>query len=611
MSARRLVADSGIISLLAIVSFGLSTLLIGGCLYLLFGWLSLDIPLIFTLLFGALISATDPVAVLALFKEYGAPRRLSLIFEGESLFNDATAVAAFLILLEMILYTTGEISIVHSIARLISMLGGGILFGLMMGGMFTYLVGQTRVHETASITLTIVLAHLTFILAELISEHLIPISPIISTTIASLIIGNYGRAKLHHRAEAAVNHIWEQLAFLSNSLIFILIGILVIKTSFSLPLIGITLLTVLVVAVVRALSIYPVIRAYNLIASPTQTIPHTWQHMLAWGSLRGALAITMVLLVPDSLMLPHWTFIHTPKEVLLALTVGCIVATLFIKATTIRGMMRLLTLDRLTTTEELEYQEARALMHHAVTEKLSQYHERGYIDTAIAEQLLTDHTKAFTHACQTISKLSVERRNDLAHRVLRMYAIGIEKRHLTELYHHQEVNETVFRHISGKLQLQLEAIESGNLSPDMSLHSDGRDILERLFSTLESLLRPTTPLTHFQNKYQYYRAQAIISRKVVKEITSMSGTSASTIFTSEAVTHVQDLYTTFKTQSLKKLTALAATNPTEATRLAYTLAQHAVHTIEQTMLEKINRQQLITPKLFVTLRDEVATEHPE
>ena len=91
----------------------------------------------------------------------------------------------------------------------------------------------------------------------------------------------------------------------------------------------------------------------------------------------------------------------------------------------------------------------------------------------------------------------------------------------------------------------------------------------------------------------------------------MSGTSASTIFTSEAVTHVQDLYTTFKTQSLKKLTALAATNPTEATRLAYTLAQHAVHTIEQTMLEKINRQQLITPKLFVTLRDEVATEHPE
>ncbi len=617
MSARRLVADSGIISLLAIVSFSLSTVLIGGGLYLLFGWLTLDIPFLFTLLFGALISATDPVAVLALFKEYGAPCRLSLIFEGESLFNDATAVAAFLVLLEIVLRTSGETSLFEGALSVVSMLLGGIVFGLIMGGGFAYMVGKTREHETASITLTIVLAHLTFILAELVSEHLIigslalPISPIISTTIASLVMGNYGRAKLHHRAETAVKNIWEQLAFLSNSLIFILIGILVVQTSYSVALGGITILTIVVVALARALSIYPVVQLYNLTSSAEQNIPASWQHMLSWGSLRGALAVTMVLLVPDTLTFPGWTFMHSPKEVLLALTIGCIVATLFIKATTIRSMMRALSLDTLTTTEELEYQEARALMHHAVTEKLTQYHERGYIDTAIAEQLLDEHAEAFTQACKTISALSIERRSDLAHRVLRMYAIGIEKRHLKELYHHQEVNETVYRQLSGKLQLQLESIESGNLSPNMSLHSDGRDILERLFSAIELILQPATPLDHFRNKYQYYRAQAIISRKVVKEFDTMSGTSASTIFTTDAVKHVRDLYTTFKTQSLGKLTSLADTNPTEAAKLAYTLAEHAVHTIEHAILEKINHQQLITPKLFVTLHEEVSTNHSE
>ncbi len=610
MNIRSLVADSGAVLILSIGSFLVSTILISLGLHFLLLLIDISIPLSITLLFGALISATDPVAVLALFKEYGVPRRLSLIFEGESLFNDATAVALFLITLEAI--TNGGMTILTSLTgflTFISMLAFGVIFGLFMGGLFSSLVGATRENEVASITLTIVLAHITFIMAEVIS-HLeffglfnIHISPIISTTIASLVIGNYGRAKMNSKAEHFVSKIWEQFAFMANSLIFILIGILMVEVKLFEPVIlGAIGLTILIVAIARALSIYPIVSIYNLIQKKEREIPIAWQHLLAWGSLRGALAVTMIFLIPDDLTIAGWSLEVSPKEFLLSLTIGCIAATLFIKATTIKNFVSKFKLDSLTAVEEIEYQEARALIHHKVTERLKQYQERGYIDSEIVETLLMEHTAAYKTACEKVNALSEDCREDLAFRVLRIYAIGIEKRSLKILYDHNEVTETVFRRIQGKLRLQLEAIEEGNLAPDVTLHADGRDILEHFFGTIRKLFKMNSDQDSFSNKYMYYRAQAIISRKVLKEINILEKAS-SNIFTHEAVNHVYNLYNKFKENSELKLTDISNNNPKDSTKLARALAKHSVRTIEENVLEDIFRKELITQKLHITLKE--------
>lgn len=171
MDIRKLVSDAGAVFALSIGSFLISTTLIASLLYFVLMLLGINVPISITLLFGALISATDPVAVLALFKEYGVPRRLSLIFEGESLFNDATAVAFFLIILAAI--ESGTLTMSTTIPGFLtfsSMLILGVLFGLLVGGIFAFLVGIARESQVASITLTIVLAHITFILAEVISQ---------------------------------------------------------------------------------------------------------------------------------------------------------------------------------------------------------------------------------------------------------------------------------------------------------------------------------------------------------------------------------------------------------------------------------------------------------
>lgn len=610
MDIRKLVKDSFLVLLLSVGSFLISAVLIAFGLQFVLGLFGFDVPIIVTLLFGALISATDPVAVLALFKEYGAPRRLSLIFEGESLFNDATAVALFLIILEAMNH--GDISILTTMEgffMFISMLVGGALFGLLIGGVFAWMVGAARESELASITLTIVLAHITFITAELISQSsfggfTMHLSPIIATTVASLLMGNYGRAKINPHAEEFVSKLWEQFAFMANSLIFLLMGVLIASTApLFTSLAPVIVITILIVATARALSIYPMTLLFNAISKTVDRIPGNWQHLLAWGSLRGALAITMVLLVPEDLSVPYWDFPVSPKEFLLVLTISCITTTLIIKATTIKHFLSKFKLDCLTEVEEFEYQEARALMHKKVTEKLLYYIERGYIDEVIAERLLQEHVGAFKNACNNIQQLTDERRDDLAFRVLRMFAIGIERRYLLNLYNNHEVTEPIFRRISGKLKLQLEAIEHGNLSPDTSIHADARDVFERLAGLLKTIFKPSSLERTYAERYMYYRAQAIISRKVLKELDIID--EAHTIFTKAAVEHVRTLYTTFKQNSERKLKNHANEQPVVAEKLAQQLAEHSIHTIERTVLEDIVKKELITPKLFIALSDEI------
>lgn len=614
INARRMIEDIPVVMILAVASLLVSTILIGGALYFLLAFLGLNVPFIVTLLFGALISATDPVAVLSLFKEYGAPRRLSLIFEGESLFNDATAVALFLVLLEVARFGYhGQDTITEGLISFTSMMVGGVIFGVLVGGIFAKIIGMTRENEIASITLTIVLAHITFILAEIISQHVVigsfelHLSPIIATTVAALLMGNYGRSKIHPRAEEFVEKLWSQLAFMSNSIIFILIGILFVNVpKLDATMIGVVGATILIVAIARAISIYPVVGIFNLATSTEKKIPKSWQHLLSWGSLRGALAITMVLLIPDELAFTGWDLAMSPKDFLLSLTVGCIFATLFIKATTIQTFMRMLKLDTLTPIEEVESLEAKALVHHEVTKRIKLYTDRGYINQNVAETLQSAHQNAFQ---KTYEELKTPELNKLSERVLRIFAIGIEKHYLKELYHHNEVSERVFKRLSGKLQLQLEAVEKGDLEPNTSIHTDGKDIFEHMANKVRQLIGGTSESKKIDDLYMYYRAQTIISRKVLKELKGNAYISTSPLFVkNNALEHVTMLYKKFKVQSESKMQQVANEHPENSNQLSLQLAISAVHKIETVTLHELFERQLITPKLYINLKEEMLSK---
>ena len=432
MNIRRIGENIGTISALAIVGLLVSAFFIAFAGYWGLAAIGLEVPFVVVLLFGALISATDPVAILALFKDFGAPRRLALIFEGESLFNDATSLALFLIVLESVSAGfQGASSVLQGIFIFISMLLGGTVFGFFMGWFFSKLLQIAR-HEHLQISLTMLAAHTTFLAGRI---HLSfahadgQADPcFIHPRHRNRLTGHRQLWPLqdHAQSPGIHEHFWSYAAFVANSLVFILLGLLFTTLSVSLlDILPALVVIIIVVMVARALSVYPVIGVMNAIRRE-QPIPLSWQHLMAWGSLRGALAVTMVLIIPDTLSHPEWKQDYSIKEFILALTIGCIYFTLFIKATSMNSAIRRFRINELHGLEPMEYLEGKVYVYAQSLLRLLSLHDQPHVDEKALQALQAKYTGLYQEAFRELSRNTHDSAAMFA-RVLRIHAIGVEK----------------------------------------------------------------------------------------------------------------------------------------------------------------------------------------
>ncbi|HSH18382.1 MAG TPA: sodium:proton antiporter [Candidatus Saccharimonadales bacterium] len=563
MNIRRMVENAWSISLLAIVGLMISAGLIAAALYYLLPLIGLEIPFIVALLFGAIISSTDPVAVLALFKELGAPKRLTMIFEGESLFNDGTAVALFLAILAVAeTGFHGAGTVLEGLFIFIMMLSSGILLGILMAGLFSRALRYTRGNEFVTVTLLIVSAHFVFILGELINAkglfglHM-HVSSIIATTVAALFLGNYARHALSPRSDQYIAKSVEHLAFVANSLVFLLAGILFASTRVNLNQLWLPiLLTIVIVALARIISVYAVLVPLGWLKLEAP-VPPSWQKLLAWGSLRGALAIIVVLLIPDNFRPAGWQYAYSPQEFLLALTIGCILATLFIKGLTIAPLMHRLGVDKPDPLDE-----ARRIdlgLYYLITERerFKQQMERGFIRQDQYDTLAVRLQKNIDGLCKGRDKLADAHGRTLFEQSLRLMAIDIEERYLKELYTNNELSEQAYRIIIGKLNLQREKIEHAEiLDIDPSLYTDRKDVFDRLVGRVQGMFDRQADKEAPAEKYRYYRAQAVISRKVVKILTWMQEQYGEDVFLPEVYEGVKRTYIDYQNAATKRMEVL-------------------------------------------------------
>lgn len=616
MDIRTMVGNIRSISLLAVVGLLISTALVGFGIYTLFPFIGYTVPLMVALLFGALISSTDPVAVLALFKEYGAPKRLALIFEGESVFNDGTAMAVFIILLEIArVGFSGVETVFHALFMFTTMVLGGIIAGLVLGTFFSKAIEFAKQNEAISITLTLVTAYVTFLVTEVVSSHLsiggveIKLSPIIATVVAALVIGNYGRYKIGVRAQEFVEKFWGQIAFLANSIVFLLVGLLFANLPFEplmliVPIVG----AIIIVATARALSIYIPIIFLNWTRTE-EYVPWTWQHLLAWGSLRGALAITLVLIIPDSLTFPGWEYSFSPKDFIMALTIGCIYTTLFVKATTIGPLMKALKINDFSTIEKREYSESRALIHATVLKRIEAFAAKGYIDTLTYVSLKQKHEAQYQKFIDSCVRHNSNESAMLSESVLRLYALGIEKFFLKELLVYGEVTEHVFKKILGKLTVQLECAEKGICEVNWSTERDPKDIFENMAHGVRKILGLITKKSGMAEKFMYYRAQSIIASKVIKELGVTHETYGANVFSPAFLEKIIGQYTEFRNSATAKMQAIARANPEVTHNLFEQLAQSAVFKVEEQVLEDLKEREMITAKIYIALHQELVNEN--
>lgn len=563
MNMRRMLESSWPIMLLAIVGLLISTALVATALYFVLPLVGLPIPFIVALLFGAIISSTDPVAVLALFKEYGAPKRLSLIFEGESIFNDATAVALFLVILAVATNGFhGAETVLEGAGVFAMMLTLGIAFGIGMAALFSRGLRYTRSNEFVTVTMLIVSAHIVFILSELINTHEIfglhlHMSPIIATTVSSLFLGNYARHSLSPRSDEYLGKSIEHLAFVANSLVFLMAGILFASTDINLSVLLVPILVAIaIVATSRAISVYAVIKPLNWL-KPGTNIPSAWQKLLAWGSLRGALAIIVVLLIPDDLQVAGWQHAFTPKELLLGLTIGCILATLFLKAPTIGPMIRKLGVDKPSPFQQAYKTELGLYYLRTELARLEDQHKRGYLREEHYVNLAQVIRTKLEHTLQTRQTLRSAHGKTLFKQTLLHIALEIEIHYLKELYSREEVDEVVYRKIKGKLNLQKETIERDEYeSMNPSIYTDRKDVFERMVAFVHSVIVRRSELDGLKESYQYYRAQSIIARKALKTLTHMQAQYGEQIFDVEAFDKVTAIFSSYHLKTAVKVDKL-------------------------------------------------------
>lgn len=363
LDARGLIKNILPILVLAIPGIIVSMLLVGMGL-----WLTLEINLIIALLFGALISATDPVAVVALFKELGVPRRLMLLVEGESLFNDATAIVLFNILLGFVLSNTLSIDAIYPIVpEFLRVFLGGILVGAVLGLIMSELMVRLyHGNDSVAIIFSMALAYFSFIVAE----HGFHVSGVMSVLTAAICFNITGLMRLSTENSHAVYNTWEVLVLICNSLLFILIGLSVDGAQLIESWQAI-LIAVIAVTIARAVSVYLFVplttRCFGL-----PTVSYGEQHVMWWGGLKGGLAIAIVLSIPDSL---------PEKQFLIELTVGVVLISLLLNATTIRHLIHALKIDRLSNNEWAEFQQNRERVKSAVDDILQSFTEMHLLDT--------------------------------------------------------------------------------------------------------------------------------------------------------------------------------------------------------------------------------------
>lgn len=312
---RELLRDLPVILTFATVGVLLSAGMTAAGMYYLAGWEWQS-----AILFGVLIAATDPVSVIATFKEAGVQGRLRLLVEAESLFNDGAAAVTFSLALAFA--TSGSITGSDTVQILLFTVAGGILCGVLVAGAVLALAGRTDDH-LVELTLSAVAAYGSFLLAE--HFHL---SGVLASLVAGLLTGNLGSlGSFTDKGRDAVVSFWDFIAFVVNSLIFMLIGIEVAYQNFTNLLFPIVI-AILLVLLGRALAIYPLSAAF--LRSGLQ-ISFNHQHILFWGGLRGALALALALGLPPEM---------PQRETIVAVAFGVVAFSILAQGLTMVSLLR-------------------------------------------------------------------------------------------------------------------------------------------------------------------------------------------------------------------------------------------------------------------------------
>ncbi len=314
-----------LVGLLAVFGTLTSTALVGGAFYLLVQLFGIQLDLIYCLLFGALISPTDPIAVMGILKSVGAPKSLETKITGESLFNDGVGVVVFVVILGMAV-GGAEVDVAPAdIAALFAKEAlGGIVFGLILGGLGYWMLSQVDDYTVEIlVTLAIVMGGYAFALA-------LHTSGPIAMVVAGLLIGNHGRLfAMSERTRERLDTFWELIDEVLNAVLFVLIGLEILLLTFDPNYAYIGVIAIPLVLACRFVCVGLPIKVLSL----GRTFSPGVVRILTWGGLRGGISIALALSIPAG----------PERELILAVTYAIVVFSILVQGLTVGKLIERVT----------------------------------------------------------------------------------------------------------------------------------------------------------------------------------------------------------------------------------------------------------------------------
>lgn len=359
----------------------------------------LGIPPAAAVAFGALISATDPVAVIAFFRSLGVDKRLAVLVEGESLFNDGVSIVIFNIAMATgALINNGGYNgfdVVGALEEFAIVAGGGLLIGAVLGGIVSYIVLARLDDHLIETLVTLTLAYGSFVVAEYFGSIFylgdLHFSGILAVVAASLFVGNVGRINTSPTTKLTLDNFWEFLAFVVNSLVFLIIGLridLPVFRAYLLP----TLLAVGVVLLSRFVVVYSLTGLHGWL-QPKRRIPTPYRHVMVWGGLRGAISLALALAFDATI------FGDAVAQQIQVMTFGVVVFTLLVQGLTIEPLIKWLGLARIVPErrDQQRYQ-GRIFAKFAGRAELDLLHEKGVISQEVYDAIVATYEDEVTDA---------------------------------------------------------------------------------------------------------------------------------------------------------------------------------------------------------------------
>jgi monovalent cation:H+ antiporter, CPA1 family len=402
--------------------------------------LGFSIPTAFV--FAALMSATDPVSVISIFKSVGVNKRLATVIEGESLFNDGLAVVLFKISAFYLLtyLDLGVVGLGYGLWEFVKVISLGLIIGGALGYGFSKLTSYFDDYPL-EIIFSIILFYGSFLLAEAVHA-----SGVIAVVVAALIFGNYGaKIGMSPTTKLNINNFWEVAALLANSIVFLMVGLEITNINLA-DKWGFVFVSILIVLIARSIAVYASLLFIK-------SFPTSWKHIINWGGLKGSLSIALVLSLPRD---------FTGREEILIIAFSIVLFSLVFQGLSIKPLLSALGVNK--KEEEIkEYEELIARGHSfetAITE-IHKVRKNLFITETAAKEILTQYEQELSVLHSQMGELfeKYPRLKEKQQSILQKHALYAQHEAIDELTKEDIISNEVAEHEHNRITDELVKLD--------------------------------------------------------------------------------------------------------------------------------------------------------